>query len=148
MRIVAIDPGTTQSALLVYEDGKVIESVFLSNYAILDRIKANNFGRANWIACEMIASYGMPVGKETFETVLWIGRFMERAKIPFKLVYRKDIKVHLCGTAQAKDSNIRQRLIDLLGPQGTKKNPGPTYGISKHAWAALAVAVYADETIK
>ena len=43
---------------------------------------------------------------------------------------------------RAKDGNVRQALIDLIGEQGTKKNKGPTYGISSHSWAALAVAVY------
>jgi hypothetical protein len=38
---------------------------------------------------------------------------------------------------------VRQALIDRLGPQGTKKNPGPTYGMRSHLWAALAVGVYA-----
>jgi hypothetical protein len=37
---------------------------------------------------------------------------------------------------------VRQALIDRLGLQGTKKAPGPTYGIKSHEWAALAVAVY------
>jgi hypothetical protein len=44
---------------------------------------------------------------------------------------------------RAKDANIRQALLDLIGPQGTKAQPGPTYGIKSHTWAALAVAVYA-----
>jgi len=36
-------------------------------------------------------------------------------------------------------------LLDLLGPQGTKAKPGPTYGIKSHSWAALAVAVFAAQ---
>jgi hypothetical protein len=44
---------------------------------------------------------------------------------------------------RAKDANIRQALIDKLGAVGTKKAPGPLYGISGHLWAALAVADYA-----
>jgi hypothetical protein len=46
---------------------------------------------------------------------------------------------------RAKDANIRQALIDKIGPQGTKAQPGPTYGIKSHSWAALAVAVYAAQ---
>jgi hypothetical protein len=57
-------------------------------------------------------------------------------------VFRKDIKLHLCNSPRAKDANVRQALIDRIGPQGTKKNQGPTYGIKSHQWAALAVAVY------
>ena len=93
----------------------------------------------------MVASYGMAVGKEVFETVRWVGRFQQAWRDPdaVRLVYRKDVKLHLCGSPRAKDTNIRQALIDLLGPRGTKKNPGPTYGVSSHAWAALGVAVTA-----
>jgi hypothetical protein len=96
-------------------------------------------------ACEMIASYGMAVGKEVFETCVWIGRFVEIAYEPVQLVYRRDVKLHLCHSPRAKDANVRQALIDRLGPQGTKKNPGPTYGMKSHLWAALAVAVYAGD---
>ena len=64
----------------------------------------------------------------------------------YTLVYRKDVKLHLCGDLRAKDANIRQALIDLFGPGkeraiGKKKTPGPLYGIRKHEWSALAVAV-------
>jgi hypothetical protein len=99
----------------------------------------------------MIASYGMPVGREVFETCVWIGRFMEQWGAPDRvnLVYRKDVKMHLCGSPRAKDANIRQALIDLFEPTGggktpqigTKAKPGPLYGVSTHAWPALGVAV-------
>jgi len=59
-------------------------------------------------------------------------------------VYRKEVKIYLCGSMKAKDPNIRQALIDRLGDPGTKKNPGPTYGVKSHAWSALAVAVTAE----
>ncbi|MBQ1764316.1 MAG: hypothetical protein IIZ92_15615 [Aquincola sp.] len=99
------------------------------------------------LAIEMIASYGMPVGREVFETCVWIGRFVQAWHSPDKvrLVYRRDVKLHLCGSPRAKDPNIRQALIDKLGPAGTKKDPGPTYGVKSHAWAALGVAVTAAE---
>jgi hypothetical protein len=83
-----------------------------------------------------------------FETCVWIGRFTEVARVEPTLCYRKDIKLFLCGTMRAKDANIRQALLDLIGPQGTKAQPGPTYGIKSHSWAALAVAVYAAQNNK
>ncbi len=64
------------------------------------------------------------------------------------LLKRFDVKLHLCGNARAKDTNIRQALIDRFGgiegkskAVGTKKAPGPLYGCKSHMWAALAVAV-------
>lgn len=74
----------------------------------------------------MIASYGMAVGREVFETCVWTGRFIEIArlrKIEVEYIYRKDEKMNLCQSMKAKDSNIRQALIDRFGEVGTKKNP-------------------------
>jgi hypothetical protein len=94
------------------------------------------------LAVEMIASYGMPVGREVFETCVWIGRFVQAWQPgAHEFVYRRDVKMYLCGSNRAKDGNIRQALLDLVGPQGTKKAPGPTYGLRGDEWAALAVAV-------
>ena len=54
---------------------------------------------------------------------------------------RKDIKMNLCNTTRAKDSNIRQALIDRFGVPGTKKSPGMMYGLHKDMIQAFAVAV-------
>jgi hypothetical protein len=143
MEILAIDPGPEESGWCIYRGGRVMASGVMSNYKLRDEIQQ---GISYVLAIEMIASYGMAVGREVFETCVQIGRFIECApvRIEVRLVYRKDVKMHLCGTPRAKDANIRQALIDKIGPQGTKKAPGPTYGVKSHAWAALAVAVTAE----
>jgi len=141
--ILAIDPGCTDSAWILYKDGEIITFGKNLNSEVMNIVK---FGNGQHLAVEMIASYGMPVGKEVFETCVWIGRFLEAWNGDHTLIYRKDVKMHLCGSMRAKDANIRQALIDRFGPAGTKKAPGGTYGISKDVWSALAVAVtYADE---
>lgn len=139
--ILAVDPGTLESGWVMLSGRRVVESGVSSNADTLARVAA-------WphaLAIEMIASYGMPVGREVFETCVWIGRFVQvyRYSSLVQLIYRKDVKLHLCGTSHAKDPHIRQALIDLIGPQGVKKAPGPTYGVKSHAWAALGVAVTA-----
>ena len=104
---------------------------------------------ADRMAIEMVSCYGMPVGAETFETCVWIGRFMERFRGECDQVFRRDVKLNLCNSMRAKDANIRQAILDRFPstgggktPQvGTKKQPGPLYGISKHAWSALAVGI-------
>ena len=142
MRVVAIDPGTEQSAFVVFDGKSVIECAIIPNHEMKQRLADNNFGGAEVCGIEMIASYGMSVGKEVFETCVWIGRFMERSQLTTIRVFRKDIKLRLCGTTKAKDTNIRQALIDKYGAPGTKKNKGPTFGVTSHLWAALAVADY------
>lgn len=142
--ILAIDPGPEQSGLVGWEDGRVLDATIIDNYSARDFVR-----RRPWsydvLAIEMIASYGMAVGKEVFETVFWIGRFYECTDKPVRRVLRRDIKLHLCQSARAKDANIRQALIDRFGPVGTKRNPGKLYGIKGHLWAALAVAVYVED---
>jgi hypothetical protein len=102
--------------------------------------------REEEIAIEMVASYGMAVGAPVFETCVQIGRFIEVAEGPVRLVFQKDTRMHLCSSMRAKETNIRQALLDRFGPVGTKKAPGPLFGVKSHIWSALAVAVTASET--
>lgn len=157
MMILALDPGTLQTGYCLYDGSRVVESGVMFNYDLLPALNSVQFKfyQAEQLAIEMIASYGMPVGREVFETCVWIGRFQQAWRAPeaVKLVYRKDVKMHLCGTPKAKDANIRQAIIDLFPaigggatPQiGTKAAPGPLYGVSSHAWAALGVALTAAD---
>lgn len=146
--LLAIDPGTTHSGLVIMVDGRVTSSQVSENREVLEELAIHN---GTPVAIEMIASYGMAVGKEVFETCVWIGRFMQVAGPErVRLVYRKDVKLHLCGSPRAKDANIRQALIDRWGGKaeaiGNVKRPGPLYAVKSHAWAALGVAVTALET--
>ena len=147
MVILGIDPGPTHSACVVLEDGAIrFADSEIDNEEVIAMLRGGLFKPApDLIAVEMIACYGLIVGAETFETCVMIGRIQERSPRPiFRKVYRKDIKMHLCGTMRSKDKDIRKALLKLHGEAGTKKNPGPTYGVSSHAWSALAVATYAQ----
>ena len=136
MILLAIDPGSEQSAFVLYTtaDKEIHEKGILENSEILNLVAHEVYDK---LIIEMIACYGMPVGKTVFETCVWIGRLIEAAKRPYHFIYRKDEKMFLCNSMKAKDSNIRQALIDLLGKEKTK-------GCSKDMWAALAVAVTYD----
>lgn len=155
MTILAIDPGTEQSGWCLYHPERgILGAGVKPNDVMLCEI---HHSCADMLALEMVASYGMAVGKDVFETVRWIGRFQQAWKRPddAMLVYRRDVKLHLCNSAKAKDANIRQALLDLFPrtgggktPQvGTKTQPGPLYGVSSHAWSALAVAITAHHQI-
>lgn len=141
--LLAIDPGTTQSAWAVVRgDFSIAEMGKADNECVLSVVAV----RAVPLAIEMLASYGMPVGAEVFQTAVWIGRFVQAHGGKVRYVYRKEVKMHLCGSMKAKDSNIRQALIDRFGPVGTKKNPGKLYGLKADLWSAYAVGVTALET--
>lgn len=150
MTIIAIDPGTEQSGWCAYGFGEVLTSGVMPNAEMLTYLQRDHMRiSGHHLAIEMIASYGMPVGRETFETCLWIGRFVQAWYAPdaVQLVYRKDVKLHLCGSPRAKDANIRQAILDIYGGKdkaiGKKAAPGPLYGVKSHAWPALAVAITA-----
>ena len=123
--MIAIDPGPTESALVVWDGAAVQERRYAPNdeiLALLQTLKASE----SPCVIEQICSYGMAVGQEVFETVYWSGRFAEAygaervSRIP-----RLKVKLHLCHDSRAKDSNIRAALIDRFGKPGEKKNPGP-----------------------
>ena len=156
--ILAIDPGPEKSAWLIYNSETKLPEKFNINE---NRYLMYNLPSADEMVIEMVASYGMSVGKSVFETCVWTGRFIqewlvEQGKEAVK-IYRHQVKMHLCNSMRAKDSNIRQTLIDKFSPTGggkcpqigTRKQKGPLYGITKDLWSALAIAVtYTDFEVK
>ena len=160
MNVLAIDPGSEKSAWLVYNATRhvvVLDRMgIVPNEDLRARLREERVQSADYLAIEMVASYGMAVGVTTFETCVWIGRFVEAWGGAFALLYRRrtnppfpTICMHLCKNHRAKETNIRQALLDRFPatgggktPQiGTKKQPGPLYGVTSHLWSALAVAV-------
>lgn len=143
MTIIGIDPGNTHTAFAVIECESVKEAHYLTNKQALHWLMGAP--PEAQVVCEMIASYGMPVGKTVFDTCVFIGALWATRLSTMKFVTRIQVKSTICHSAKAKDANVRQALIDRYGPQGTKKQPGPTYGLSGDMWAALAAATaYAD----
>lgn len=145
MRILAVDPGTTQSGYVLF-DGRVLQSGVMPNEDVL-RIIADD--RSDVLAIERIVSYGTVVGDETFQTVHWAGRFQQAWACPdeVRLIRRLDVKKALGLMGSAKDKDVNAALLAQIGPKGTKAAPGPTYGVSSHAWAALGVAVAAMRSL-
>jgi hypothetical protein len=158
MTIIGIDPGPTTTAMvwigldMKSNKWRVTSKWEGSTEDAIDIVGANHADMAGECAIERVASMGMAVGEDVFETVHQSGRMFEAFKQTQKRemhrLKRAQIKMHLCGSMRAKDANIRQALVDKLGPQGTKKAPGPTYGVSGHKWAALAVAVAFAEGVR
>jgi hypothetical protein len=156
MRVLAIDPGNTESAyVLMDEHYKPIQFGKTGNEAIFKIIEET---MPDKVVIEMVASYGMAVGESVFETVFWIGRFYEatlRERIKCARVYRKDVKMNLCGQTRAKDSNIRQALIDRFAKhdfkngKGTKRNQDWFYGFKADIWQSYACGVtYLDSQLE
>lgn len=142
--IFAIDPGNQESACVsIGEELKPLNARKAENNALLEFLRCEVVP-SDIVVIEMVASYGMPVGAEVFETCVWIGRFSQLAFENGAFVHyvkRMQVKQHICHDSRARDSNIRQALIDRFGPVGTKNNPGWFYGFAKDLWSAYAVGI-------
>ena len=158
--LLAIDPGSTESGWVVIDTDtfEPLEFGKTENEALRAGIFSSSVTVPDFHSAfvEMVASYGMAVGKDVFQTCVWIGMFsttIERrcGELP-ALVYRQPVKLHHCHSAKAKDSNIRQALVDRFAPgqpnygKGTKAQPGWFYGFNADIWQAYALAVYAADT--
>lgn len=153
--ILAIDPGNKDSAYVLMNPDYTIQHhgfAKFPNDLVLSRVMdlGDIYDDRLTVVIEMVASYGMAVGAEVFETCVWIGRFVQAAmdegcKVDY--VYRMEEKMTLCHSSKARDSNIRQALIDRFAKfdkkngKGTKTHPDTFYGFAKDIWAAYAVGV-------
>ncbi len=160
-RTYAIDPGPTESALVGLDSGgHVFVRVHEPNEEILARltrhrrvIEYDPRSETDELAIEWIHSWGMPAGQQIFDTCFWCGRFAQAWTGRVRLIKATLVRHHLCNATTAKKGNVRQALIDKFPATGggarpvigTKKQPGPLYGFSKHLWSALAVGVAARE---
>jgi hypothetical protein len=151
MIIIAIDPGTVQSAWLAFDTtaGRPVPGYFgiVPNGELLEMAR----DWRNWsgffvgmVVIEQVVSYGMPIGETTIETVHWAGRFAEAAfPVPVYRVPRLAVRLALCHSTRAKDPNVRAALLDRFGGDsaiGRKASPGPLYGFKADLFAALGVA--------
>jgi len=156
VKVMAIDPGTTESAFaLLSGEGIVLYHHKLPNDEVLAWVMGAFDKRivnpVRDLAIEQVASYGMPVGREVFETVHWAGRFHQAAldlgfRVSVALLTRKRVAEHLCGGGEREkgkspnDATVRKALLDRYGGEAARKKGGDLHGITNDRWAALAVA--------
>lgn len=153
--LLSIDPANVHSAFCVIrlsdmfpvEKGKVLNDELWDSLPFL--FKTYNITD---VAIEYIQNFGMAVGSTVFDTVFFIGRLWERISslkdedANIAKVYRHDEKMVICGSAKAKDGNIRQALVDRfakhsMSGKGTRKQPDWFYGFAADMWQAYAVGV-------
>lgn len=168
--IIGIDPGTSLTAYsivevkyntlnkVLYKDKIDNQDIYnaillaLNDYLTFEKTQSCDIN----IAIEHMESHGMAVGMTTFETCYFIGELKYKLShelyrdiksnvstdinINLYRVYRSQEKNYICNSVRAKDSNIRQALIDRFGEVGTKNNQGYFYGFKADIWASFAIA--------
>lgn len=147
---LAIDPGTHQSAWVVFDGVRPTRFGTTDNERLLGLLRDLTVLPAPpTVVIEKVASYGMAVGEEVFETVRWAGRFEQAAQpAPVVRIPRLAVKLALCHDSRAKDANIRRAVIDRFGGDAAIRKGGVLHGVSKDVWAALAVGLTYQDSIK
>ena len=121
LSVLALDPGPERTAYVHLREGVPARFGLEANQCIRRVCEDAQTWGVDGVAIEMVASYGMAVGAEVFETCVWIGRFMEsliRCNVSNSEIHRIpriQVKNHLCHKSNANDSNIRQAIIDRFG---------------------------------
>jgi hypothetical protein len=148
--VLGIDPGPTESAWVLWDGKRIIQSGNSDNEVLVVRLTANGYCwdvQPEVCAIEQIRGFGVMASDKLFDTCMWTGRFLQAfGEQRTHWVPRKVAAAHICGVGGiSKDQFVREALIARFGGKetaiGNKRNPGPLYGISGHLWAALAVAL-------
>lgn len=146
--VLALDPGPVRTGWALFDGSRVLQSGDDSNDTVLMACYSQACGSADVLAIEEPEGMGQ-IASTALLRAAWQGGIFE-ARWPglrvLRVTRRRVLSRLLQGpkpAGKSNDSRVRAALIDLLGPAGTKRAPGPTYGVAGDAWAALAVAVTA-----
>lgn len=162
--IIGIDPGPERSAI-AYEPTTLTGRVQTLEYVnpCLEIVLGAS-DNDDILVIEWPQSHGLPVGESVFRTCYWVGRFAAAFTGDSVIeVTRPDIVRHFCSCTHYKDpetgkrkpvtkANVKAALYERFGGDrskaiGTKKKPGPLYGMKgEHVFDALACAVWWAET--
>lgn len=170
MKIMAIDPGTTESAYVILDDQyQIISADKVGNDVVLSII-ADAPGLDAVIIEDIEPRYsstdrsaaGAVMGQSTIETIKAFGRFSWQAALRglmVRSIFRRDERSCLIPTKRNAlpplpetapkhaDGQIRASLIrrfarhDQERGRGTKANPDTFYGFHGDMWQAMAVGV-------
>ena len=119
MNILGVDPGPDKTAFVLYDFDTVdykrsrvpAWSNDCPNEELFDRFSKLEIDR---VACESIVCYGKAVGRTTFETAYMVGRVQQWADergIPNDIVSNPEIRLQLCRTSRAGDSESRRAVL-------------------------------------
>ncbi len=156
-RLLSIDPGKASGIIeldVTSYPPRVLEiwdglTVFSRMLRYIERT------RPDAVVIEDFVNYGRPLGDESRDTLKKIGAVRwacERAGIPYTEISRPEVNDDLCHGKVSKGT-VNRVVRDLylasslpLGgganpEKGVKANPGPLYGVTGHAWDALALGV-------
>lgn len=152
MIVLGIDPGPAHCGMTLYRSDPGVAFGACSERPlgeVLDLLPFLHATGCSAVAIERVQSYGIS-GPDLLATSEVVGRLWQRAAdsgLDVYLVPRRSVLRALDVTGNgSRDAVVRNRLIEMHGGTtdkavGRKANPGPLFGVTGHAWQALAVAV-------
>ena len=160
MLILAIDPGPERCGVVLYDAAAGVVRLAWADMPVAmvaERLIAAHpemrpfcagqpyaLPPAAIVAIERVQSAGI-AGASLLQTSEVVGRLQQAAAFAgytVRLVYRREVCSALHVHGAGKDAQVRQRMLEMHpGGVGTKKAPGPLYGVTSHAWQALGLAV-------
>ena len=154
MLILGIDPGTTTSGVVFYctESRAVLASASaLTADEVIRWIRGGTPTPYlhHRVIIEQVMSQGQS-GNDLLRTAEASARFWQVADdvdcldLPPVYMPRREVCSALAISGGGKDGQIREAMIELHGGSkvaavGSKKAPGPLYGVTGHAWQALGL---------
>lgn len=171
--LLALDPGDVWTGWVLLQDGDTVLDAGVTNERDPLLPLARLTGQRCWwepcgkafagrpavpvdvVVIENIEPrFGQTQGWEVFNTARFIGQMQEAfLPLPVELLTRSQVLGALGIQTRRKkktdpkvnaDAAVRALLIDRWGA-GSEKKGGPLWGITSHAWQALAVGVVAAE---
>ena len=155
MRVLGIDPGPERSAWVLWDGERVCrfgadENLTVeSGMRILERQE-----RPVRLAMERPQAFygpGVKPSPQLMETAFEAGTLYGAWPDSHTRLYLRfnEVSRHHTGRSGRPEPEIRAALLERIGPVGTKKNPGPLYGlkVKDHHFSALAVAVCAADRL-
>ena len=118
MNILALDPGSQNTAWVLYDGGEPLEWKTQPNdevRAMLSGIAQMSQSHPDMLAVEYMRPRGMPTSQDEMDTMFELGRMVQAWGRNWKPISRHEVKVHICGQGNASDANIRAALIDRYG---------------------------------
>ena len=113
MNLLAIDPGSEQSAFVITDGERIYGRGICANEVIVQDIgpgpKWRDMQRPQHLAIETLHTRGMPTAQQEMDMQLWAGRFIQAAGLPFTKIRRIDEKIVLCGSGEQKTETFAKR---------------------------------------
>lgn len=146
LQVYSVDPGQTISGWCCYSANTPVAAGVDENETVLAMIQANG---PSALILERVQNYGRILGRSTFDTIYWTGRFAqagyERGHTVQRL-YFADVREHFCGRrSKVKERDVWLKIVERYGGAeiavGTRKQPGTIAHVKGHARSAFALAL-------